>query len=62
VSDLPGLFDVRVKARSIAYLFAVGASLGLLTLAFPHAKTRRRASCGGATGETTAEAHNTIQS
>jgi PAS domain S-box-containing protein len=37
VSELPGLFDVRVKARSIAYLFAVGASLGLLTLAFPHA-------------------------
>jgi PAS domain S-box-containing protein len=36
VSDLPGLFDVRVKARSIAYLFAVGATLGLLTLAFPH--------------------------
>jgi PAS domain S-box-containing protein len=37
LSELPGLFDVRVKARSIAYLFAVGASLGLLTLAFPHA-------------------------
>ncbi|HKP20872.1 MAG TPA: SpoIIE family protein phosphatase [Thermoleophilaceae bacterium] len=37
MSDLPGLFDVRVRARSIAYLFAVGASLGLLTLAFPHA-------------------------
>jgi PAS domain S-box-containing protein len=37
VSDLPGLFDVRVRARSIAYLFAAGASLGLLTLAFPHA-------------------------
>jgi PAS domain S-box-containing protein len=36
VSDLPGLFDVRVKARSIAYLFAAGATLGLLTLAFPH--------------------------
>ncbi len=35
--DLPGLFDVRVKARSIAYLFATGATLGLLTLAFPHA-------------------------
>ena len=34
--DLPGLFEVRVKARSIAYLFAAGASLGLLTLAFPH--------------------------
>jgi PAS domain S-box-containing protein len=37
VSELPGLFGVRVKARSIAYLFAAGASLGLLTLAFPHA-------------------------
>jgi len=36
VTDLPGLFEVRVKARSIAYLYAVGASLGLLTLAFPH--------------------------
>jgi hypothetical protein len=36
VRDLPGLFDVRVKARSIAYLFATGATLGLLTLAFPH--------------------------
>ena len=34
--NLPGLFDVRVKARSIAYLFAAGATLGLLTLAFPH--------------------------
>ena len=36
MSDLPGLFDVRVKARSIAYLFGVGATLGLLTLVFPH--------------------------
>ena len=35
--ELPGLFDVRVKARSIAYLFAAGATLGLVTLAFPHA-------------------------
>ncbi len=35
--ELPGLFDVRLKARSIAYLFATGATLGLLTLAFPHA-------------------------
>ena len=34
--ELPELFDVRVKARSIAYLFATGAALGLLTLAFPH--------------------------
>ncbi|MEA2406528.1 MAG: hypothetical protein QOE69_647 [Thermoleophilaceae bacterium] len=36
MSQLPGLFDVRVKARSLAYLFATGATLGLLTLAFPH--------------------------
>ena len=36
MSDLPGLFEVRVRARSIAYLFATGATLGLLTLAFPH--------------------------
>ena len=37
VRELPGLFDLRVKARSIAYLFATGATLGLLTLVFPHA-------------------------
>jgi PAS domain S-box-containing protein len=36
VRALPELFDVRVKARSIAYLFATGAALGLLTLVFPH--------------------------
>jgi len=36
VRALPELFDVRVKARSIAYLFATGAMLGLLTLAVPH--------------------------
>jgi PAS domain S-box-containing protein len=36
VRALPGLFDVRVKARSLAYLFATGATLGLLTLVFPH--------------------------
>jgi PAS domain S-box-containing protein len=41
VRDLPGLFDVRVKARSIAYLFAAGATLGLLTLAFPHGEEVR---------------------
>lgn len=33
---LPELFDVRVKARSLAYLFGAGALLGLLTLVFPH--------------------------
>jgi PAS domain S-box-containing protein len=36
VRALPELFDVRVKARSVAYLFATGAILGLLTLVFPH--------------------------
>jgi PAS domain S-box-containing protein len=41
VTQLPGLFDVRVKARSIAYLFATGATLGLLTLAFPHSSEVR---------------------
>ena len=33
---LPELFDVRVKARSIAYLYATGAALGLLTVVVPH--------------------------
>jgi PAS domain S-box-containing protein len=37
VRDLPGLFDVRLKARSIAYLYVTGATLALLTLVFPHA-------------------------
>jgi PAS domain S-box-containing protein len=36
VRALPELFDVRTKARSIAFLFGAGALLGLLTLAFPH--------------------------
>jgi PAS domain S-box-containing protein len=36
VRRLPELFDLRVKARSLAYLFVAGATLGLLTLAFPH--------------------------
>src|SRR3954452_20992945 len=30
------LFDRRVKARSLAYVFTAGAVLGLATLAFPH--------------------------
>ena len=33
---LPELFDLRVKARSLAYLFTAGAGLGLVTLALPH--------------------------
>jgi PAS domain S-box-containing protein len=36
VRELPELFDVRLQARSLAYLFLAGSGLGLLTLAFPH--------------------------
>jgi PAS domain S-box-containing protein len=36
VRELPELFDLRVKARSLAYLFGAGAVLALLTLVFPH--------------------------
>ncbi len=36
MKELPELFDVRVKARSLAYLFAAGAALGMLTLVLPH--------------------------
>jgi PAS domain S-box-containing protein len=36
VSPFAELFDRRVKARSLSYLFAAGAALGLLTLVFPH--------------------------
>jgi PAS domain S-box-containing protein len=36
VRELPELFDLRIKARSLAYLFTAGAGLGLVTLAFPH--------------------------
>jgi PAS domain S-box-containing protein len=39
VRALPELFDLRVKARSLAYLFTAGAGLGLVTLAFPHDET-----------------------
>ena len=37
----PELFDLRVKARSLAYLFTAGAGLGLVTLAFPHDQAAR---------------------
>ena len=39
--ELPELFDLGVKVRSLAYLFLAGASLGLLTLAFPHSEVVR---------------------
>ena len=34
--QLPELFSLGVKARSLAYLFVAGAALGLLTLVLPH--------------------------
>jgi PAS domain S-box-containing protein len=37
MSPLAGLFDRDVQARAIAYLFASGAVVGLLSLALPHA-------------------------
>ena len=33
---LPELFDLGVKARSLAYLFVAGAGIGVLTLVLPH--------------------------
>ena len=36
VKELPELFDLRVKARSLAYLFTAGAVLAALTLVLPH--------------------------
>jgi PAS domain S-box-containing protein len=36
VRELPELFDLGVKARSLGYLFVAGASLGVLTLILPH--------------------------
>jgi PAS domain S-box-containing protein len=36
VRRLPELFETRVKARSLAYLFSAGAVLGLVTLVLPH--------------------------
>ena len=38
--ELPELFDLDVKARSLAYLFLAGAGLGVLTLVFPHSRAR----------------------
>jgi PAS domain S-box-containing protein len=33
---MPELFDVRLKARSLAYVFTAGGVLGFLALLFPH--------------------------
>ncbi len=37
MTELPELFDLRVKARSLAYLFTAGAVVGVLTFIFPPA-------------------------
>jgi PAS domain S-box-containing protein len=36
MNRLSGLFERRVKARSLAYLYAAGAFVGIVTLALPH--------------------------
>jgi PAS domain S-box-containing protein len=36
LTDLPQLFDLRLKARALAYLFTAGAALAALTLILPH--------------------------
>ncbi len=38
VQGLPELFDLRVKVRSLAYLFAAGALLAGITLVLPHSR------------------------
>jgi PAS domain S-box-containing protein len=43
VSPASNLFDRSFKARSLAYLFASGATVGLLTLALPHDDSFREA-------------------
>ncbi|MEA2454765.1 MAG: hypothetical protein QOI45_1027, partial [Thermoleophilaceae bacterium] len=36
MKGLPELFNLRLKARSLAYLFTAGAGLGALSLLLPH--------------------------
>jgi PAS domain S-box-containing protein len=38
LTELPELFDLRVKARALAYLFGAGAALAALTLVLPHGR------------------------
>jgi PAS domain S-box-containing protein len=39
LSELPELFDSRLKARSLAYLFCAGALMAALTIILPHASS-----------------------
>ncbi len=41
MKELPELFDLRVKARSLAYLFSAGAVLAAFTLILPHDESFR---------------------
>ncbi len=36
MTELPELFDLRIKARALAYLFGAGAALAAFTLILPH--------------------------
>ena len=36
MTELPELFDLRIKARALAFLFEAGAALAALTLILPH--------------------------
>jgi PAS domain S-box-containing protein len=41
LTELPELFDLRVKARALAYLFSAGAALAALSLVLPHDESVR---------------------
>ena len=36
MTELPELFDLRIKVRALAFLFQAGAVLAALTLILPH--------------------------
>ena len=46
MTELPELFDLRIKARALAYLFAAGAALAALTLILPHDPAFRETQLG----------------
>lgn len=50
MKELPELFDLRIKARALAYLFATGAVLAGLTLILPHDPEFRDAEIWGVVG------------
>jgi PAS domain S-box-containing protein len=50
LTELPQLFDVRLKAHSLAYLFTAGAALAALTLMLPHDADFREPQIGAVAG------------